>query len=108
MDTDVIYAKSSMRRHVSVCVFKSTPFSKVSVCARPHDNAAFSKVSVFESLHFQTRFRKSPFSLKTLNKRLRVDGRRKRTEKSPFSHENVYVWTWPKSPGFIFMYFPIG
>ena len=47
MDTDVIYAKSSMRRHVSVCVFKSTPFSKVSVFARPHDNAAFSKVSVF-------------------------------------------------------------
>ena len=26
-------------------------------------------------------------------KRLRVDGRRKQTEKSPFSHENVHVWT---------------
>ena len=36
----------------------------------------------------QHRFQKSLFSL---NKRLRVVGRRKRTEKSPFSHENVYA-----------------
>ena len=53
--------------------------------------------SVFESL----RLRKFPLSnplskvSKTLNKRLRVDGRWKRTEKSPFSHENVYVWMGP-------------
>ena len=26
-----------------------------------------------------------------------MDRRRKRTEKSPFSHENVHVWTWPES-----------
>ena len=50
----------SLRLRPHVYVFKSTPFSKVSVFARPHDNAAFPKVSVFESL----RFRKSPFSVK--------------------------------------------
>ena len=54
-----------LRPRPHVCVFKSTPSSKVSVFARPHDNAAFSKISVFESLHFQTHFRKSPFSVKT-------------------------------------------
>ena len=41
--------------------------------------------SVFESLRFRWKRRLS----KTMNKRLRVDGRRRRTEKSPFSHENV-------------------
>ena len=78
-----------IRLRPHVYVFKSTPFSKVSVFARPHDNAAFSNVStfkpVFESLRFLWKRRLS----KTLNKRLRVDGRRKRTEKCPFSHENV-------------------
>ena len=42
----------TLRLRPHVYVFKSTPFSKVSVFARPHDNAAFSKVSVFESLHW--------------------------------------------------------
>ena len=65
---------TAVRPRSHVCVFKSTPFSKVS--AFSHDNAAFSKVSTFKPV---------------------FDGRRKRTEKSPFSHENVYVWTWPKS-----------
>ena len=42
--------RRTLRPRPHVYVFKSTPFSKV---------------SVFESLHFQTRFRKSPFLVKT-------------------------------------------
>ena len=75
-------------------VFESLRFPPSTTTTQRFRKSPFSKVSVFESLHFQTRF---------LNKRLRVDGRRKRTEKSPFSYENVYVWTWPKGGGTVDM-----
>ena len=85
--------------------FQKSPFSPVHTTTQrfrksPLSNP-FSKVStfkpVFESLRFRWKLRLS----KTLNKRLRVDGRRKRTEKFPFSHENVYVVTtlWRLSKG---------
>ena len=84
------YAFSNQHR------FQKSLFSSVHTTTQCFRKSPFSKVStfkpVFESLHLHRTRRLS----KTLNKSLRVDVRRKRTEKSPFSHENVYVWTWPQ------------
>ena len=71
-----------LRLRPHVYVFKSTPFSKVSVFAvhtttQRFRKSPFSKVSTFKPVFESLRFRWKRSLSKTLNKRLRVDGRRK-------------------------------
>ena len=77
--------------------FQKSPFSPVHTTTQRFRKSPFSKDSTFKPVFKSLRFRWKRRLSKTLNKRLHVDGRRKRTEKSPFSHENVYVWTWPQT-----------
>ena len=56
------------------------------------DAVAFSK-----TIHFQQRFQKDPFSMKTLSvfEHISVDRRAKRIHINAFSNKNASVWTGP-------------
>ena len=73
--------------------FQKSPFSPVHTTTQYFRKSPFLEVSISKPVFERLRFRWKRRLSKTLNKRLRVDGRRKRTEKSPFSHEILHVWT---------------